>query len=180
MEIWKKFCQLAHSALHAGGRVWCPGQWEHPQSLTNRNFADIWPTETNSASLERFLSSRAWQYFKIGYAHSKWPHFDGVYLKRGWFVLLSIEQISFYRWTVNEEWGKCKKIVYIKFERPIVFLSKSLLKVVHIICLSFLLGIFDIVGVWKYRVSRKAIKFHILHKYWFSIFEFLWRLLRKF
>ena len=39
-------------------QVWSPSHSDHPQSLTDDNFAAIWPTKTYSTSLERSKPSK--------------------------------------------------------------------------------------------------------------------------
>ena len=53
MDIWKKICSSAGVELHAGGPGPTPGWWDHLQSLTDHNFAALWPTDTHSTSMDR-------------------------------------------------------------------------------------------------------------------------------
>ena len=85
-----------NSAERPGSNPLCP-RWSArqnffwPPTLTARSSASLWPSETQSTSLERSKppllidlvsvqeSSRT---FKVFYLHSKWPHFSSVYVVR--------------------------------------------------------------------------------------------------
>ena len=69
--------------IKPGGPGSSHGQLDVPQSLTDHNCAAFWPTETHSTSFERsdILSDQETSsLFRIGFALSKWPHFNSVYL----------------------------------------------------------------------------------------------------
>ena len=65
--------------------------------LTASNFAALWSRDLKFSAFKdlNFFSivlkvQEAGSILRVGFALSKWPHFDGVYLLRGQFVLLWI------------------------------------------------------------------------------------------
>ena len=85
-------------------------QWDHPQSLTDCNFAALWPKDMDLYYLLRKDSNiptnhttsavyESGSNFRIDFALSKWPHFISAYLIGA--LCLSLETVDKSFWCTS-------------------------------------------------------------------------------
>ena len=114
LEVWKIFAiwsPVTYAPI-VGSSSSTPGYWDHSQNLMDHNFAALWPTETNSASLKYLnllLIERASMIFKIDFTLSNWLHSHSAYLVSGPY--------SFFE-TVSKQ---INKVFSIRKERILIF-----------------------------------------------------------
>jgi len=104
-EISKKSCCTANWAPCAGSPGSSSGRWDHSQSLTDCNFATLWPTETYSTSIER-SKPPYYQLIRLAVILGevlllKLPHFHNAYLLGVWHSFSDAMYKLLYNFSTN-------------------------------------------------------------------------------